>query len=89
MGGADFITLGPVFRTPAKLKYGAPVGLEILNAVSREIKIPVFAIGGIKGYRIGRVKEAGAYGVAMISEIFGSENIRKKTKEIVQRAAQS
>ncbi len=87
-GGADFITLGPVFRTPAKVQYGAPVGLDTLNAVSRKIAIPVFAIGGIKENRIRRVKKAGAYGVAMISEIFGSEDIKKKAGEIVSSTDQ-
>lgn len=82
-GGADFITLGPVYRTPSKLKYGAPVGLNTLNKVSGEINIPVFAIGGIKSHRIGKVKKAGAYGVALISEIFKADNIQKKAKELV------
>jgi len=82
-GGADFITLGPVYRTPSKLKYGAPVGVKTLNRVSARLTIPVFAIGGIKSWRIEKVKKAGAYGVAMISEIFKAEDIKKKAKEII------
>lgn len=81
--GADFITFGPVYRTPSKLKYGKPIGINTLKKVSREMKIPVFAIGGVKSHRVREVRKAGAYGVAMISEIFGAKNISKKTKEII------
>ncbi len=84
-GGADFVTLGPVYRTPSKLKYGAPVGLNTLKEVGGKINIPVFAIGGIKGNRIEKVKQAGAYGAAMISEIFGAEDIKEKAREIVYK----
>jgi thiamine-phosphate pyrophosphorylase len=81
--GADFITLGPIYRTPSKLKYGKPLGLDKLAEVSSKIKIPVFAIGGIKSHRVKTVSKAGAYGVAMISEIFGAEDIEEKAKEII------
>ncbi|MBI4683104.1 MAG: thiamine phosphate synthase [Nitrospirae bacterium] len=82
-GGADFITFGPVYRTPSKLKYGESVGLDTLRKVSGKIKIPVFAIGGIKGDKINDVMESGAYGVAMISEIFGAEDIKGKSEELI------
>src|SRR5208283_2752395 len=57
--GADFITFGPVYQTPSKLKYGAPVGLEALNEVAGEIGIPVFGIGGIKLDTINAVMKSG------------------------------
>jgi len=81
--GADFITLGPIYRTPSKLKYGSPLGINTLKKVSSSLKIPVFAIGGVKGKRIKDLKTAGAYGVAMISEIFGVSDIQGKTKELI------
>jgi thiamine-phosphate pyrophosphorylase len=81
--GADFITLGPIYRTPSKLRYGKPLGTDVLKDVSRKIKIPVFAIGGIQSDKVEDVKQSGAYGVAMISEIFGAGNIKQKTKEII------
>jgi len=81
--GADFITLGPVYRTPSKLKYGKPLGLDKLEEVSSKIKIPVFALGGIKSHRVKAVIKAGAYGVAMISGIFGAGDIEEKAKEII------
>jgi thiamine-phosphate pyrophosphorylase len=83
-GGADFITFGPVYRTHSKLRYGPPQGLDNLEEVCSKVGIPVFAIGGIKSHRIDKVKKAGAFGVAMISEIFGAEDIKGKAKELVQ-----
>ncbi len=81
-GGADFITFGPVYRTASKVKYGAPVGIDALKKACSNINVPVFALGGVKGSRIGKVKEAGAYGAAMISEIIKAGDIQKKSKEL-------
>ena len=82
-GGADFITMGPVYRTSSKVKYGAPIGLGALEKVCGNINIPVFALGGIKSNRIEKVMETGAHGVAMISGILKADNIRKKTEELI------
>ena len=46
--GADFITLGPVYDTPSKAKYGEAIGVAILKDVASKIGIPVFALGGIQ-----------------------------------------
>jgi thiamine-phosphate pyrophosphorylase len=82
--GADFITFGPIFETPSKQKMGNPVGLEAIKDVKRAINIPIFALGGIHGRNIGHVLWAGAYGVSMISAIFGAEDIQKKAKNITE-----
>jgi len=82
--GADFITCGPVFGTPSKRKYGAPIGVDRLKEVVNRVDIPVFALGGIKESNIAEVMGAGAYGVSMISAILASSNIEKTVKEIVR-----
>ena len=78
-GGADFITFGPVFETPSKKAYGAPLGLQKLAEAASMLDIPVFAIGGIKTGNINSVMEAGAYGAALISGIFGADDIKGET----------
>ncbi len=74
--GADFITFGPLYQTPSKLKYGRPVGLEALNKVAGEIGLPVFGIGGIKRDTIKAVMHSGAGGIALISGILGEADTK-------------
>jgi thiamine-phosphate pyrophosphorylase len=82
--GADFITFGPVYQTPSKLKYGQPVGINALKKVCSEVSLPVFAIGGITEDRIGEIVDCGSEGVAMISAILGSKDIKKTTERILR-----
>lgn len=76
--GADFITFGPVFDTPSKRQYGAPLGVSRLREAVRAVRIPVFAIGGIKADNVADVISAGAGGVALISGILGAVDIKKE-----------
>jgi thiamine-phosphate pyrophosphorylase len=82
--GADFVVLGPIYETPSKAAYGAPIGLDPLRMAKRKADIPLFAVGGIKGRNIGHVLWAGAYGVAMISGILGAEDVRKAAKNTTE-----
>ncbi len=45
--GADFVTLGPIFETPSKIKFGKPLGTTILS-VQNKVSIPLYALGGIQ-----------------------------------------
>ena len=82
-GGADFITFGPVFATPSKSKYGAPVGITVLKELKNEINIPFYALGGVKSGNLLQVLDAGATGVAMISAIMAAEDIKKVSRKII------
>ena len=83
-GGADFITFSPIYETPSKMKYGSPQGLDRLADVCREIKIPVLALGGISKNRVPPVLKAGAFGVALISGIWGGPDIKQASFEYTQ-----
>ncbi len=63
--GADFVLFGPVYATPAKLRFGPPQGLDALRSAV-EVGIPVLAVGGIDPQRLFQVAEAGARGAAAI-----------------------
>jgi thiamine-phosphate pyrophosphorylase len=84
--GADFVTFGPVYDTPSKRGFGAPVGLEGLEAVCRSVRVPVYALGGVTRDRIPEVLAAGARGVAMISEIMSSGDIFSATRACLDAA---
>ncbi len=86
--GADFITFGPVFHTPSKAGYGAPVGMDVFKHIRDKVSIPVFAVGGIKRDNAGAVMGAGAYGIALISGILGetdSEHAARQYLKIVNK----
>ncbi len=79
--GADFVVLGPVYATPSKREYGAPLGLGALREASRQCRIPLYAIGGITPSRVAPVMEAGACGVAAISSIIHASSPREAVKQ--------
>ncbi|MFZ3064174.1 MAG: thiamine phosphate synthase [Nitrospirota bacterium] len=81
---ADFITFGPVYETPLKLKYGKPVGIEVLKRVKSGVSIPVYAIGGINSGNIKQILGTGADGVALISAIIGAREPKKAAEGIIR-----
>jgi thiamine-phosphate pyrophosphorylase len=83
--GADFVTFGPVYATPSKLKYGQPVGLERLSAaVERgETSLPVFALGGVSAKRIPDLIACGCRHVACIGAILFAEDVEMQTEAIL------
>jgi thiamine-phosphate pyrophosphorylase len=82
--GADFLTLGPIYETPSKLKYGKPIGVDTVREARSRTSIPLFAVGGIKSDRVKEVMDAGADGIAMISAILGSNDIKESTEEFLR-----
>ncbi len=68
-GGADYVFLGPVFETPSKRAFGAPLGLDVVRAVRAASRIPILAIGGIEVGTAPDVCAAGASGIAVIRAV--------------------
>ncbi len=90
--GADFVTFGPVYETPSKLRYGAPVGLQRLTETAAALRIPVMALGGISLANVSETFTATIGGVAVISAVLGAADPRgaaltllKKIEEYAQR----
>jgi len=87
--GADFITFGPIFVTPSKMRYGAPTGVEALGTIKEHVRIPVLGLGGVRPDNILRVLRAGADGIAMISAILAADDIQSAAEMMNQRIAEA
>lgn len=80
--GADYIGVGPIFYTETKEDVCAPVTLEYLDFVNKNIKLPYVAIGGIKENNIDKVLAMGAKSICLVSELVGADNTLETTKRI-------
>lgn len=80
--GADYIGVGPIFKTDTKQNIEASDGLAYLKWVKDNIDLPYVAIGGIKESNLSKVKENGGYCFAMISELVGSDDLAGKIQSI-------
>lgn len=82
--GADFITFSPIYETPSKTSYGPPQGLDPLRQVTQSARLPVLALGGITLHRVPECLEHGAFGVAVISDIWDSTEIKQHSSKYTQ-----
>lgn len=72
-GGADYVFVGAIFPS-ASHPDAKPAGTALLRACTPRLGIPVLAIGGIDPARVDQVREAGAYGVAAIRGVWGTDS---------------
>lgn len=63
--GAAWCVAGTVFETPSHAGR-EPARIEFVAAVTRAVRIPVIAIGGVQPEDVGELLRAGAHGVATI-----------------------
>lgn len=88
-GGADYVSVSPVFGTPTKTDTAPPLGLDGVRAIRRAVRLPVVAIGGINGTNAGDIIRAGADGICVVSAIVSAPDPRAAAatlREIVERA---
>ena len=82
--GADYMGVGAVFPSPTKTN-----AVRITNAQLREIvsavSIPAVAIGGISYDNVCQIQGSSVSGVAVVSAIFGAEDIEKATTLLKER----
>ncbi len=81
-GIADYIGVGPLYRTFTKKDVQDPVGLAYLDYVVAHYKLPFVAIGGIKEHNVADVVRHGARCVCLVTEITGAQDIRAKVQSI-------
>lgn len=85
--GADYLFFGPVHDTPSKRGLLEPTGQAALARCARGFEGPVWGIGGMRPDRLGAVLETGARGVAVLSDLLGSERPAERTRAWVEELA--
>ncbi|MEE8575587.1 MAG: thiamine phosphate synthase [Thermodesulfobacteriota bacterium] len=82
---ADYISIGPIFKTRTKGDAEEPKGTRGLSEVAEiGLPLPVVAIGGISAVEIPELLGAGTNAVAIISEILLSENMAETLSAIIK-----
>ncbi len=87
--GADYLGVGAVFPSPTK-KNAIRITPEQLKNITDSVSVPAVAIGGITADNVDEIKDCGVDGVAVVSAIFGADDIesaaaelQRKVKEII------
>jgi thiamine-phosphate pyrophosphorylase len=83
-GGADFLVCGPVYDTPSKRAYGTPLGIERFAQVCHAVKLPVFALGGIKLENFREPLQRGAAGIAAITLFTDPSSLQQNIRSIIE-----
>ncbi|MBR3293708.1 MAG: thiamine phosphate synthase [Oscillospiraceae bacterium] len=79
--GADCLGAGAVFATSTKTDVQT-MPRETLRAICQAVNIPVVAIGGINKENIAALSGTGVDGVALVSAIFGADDIEGACREL-------
>ena len=86
--GADYLGVGAVFPSSTK-KTAIRITREELERICSSVKIPAVAIGGSTDENISEIKGGGMSGIAVVSAIFGAENIEKATAKLKEKAREA
>lgn len=82
--GADYMGVGAVFPSPTKTN-AIRITNELLRNIVSSVSIPAVAIGGIGYDNVCEIKGSSVSGVAVVSAIFGAENIENATALLKRR----
>jgi thiamine-phosphate pyrophosphorylase len=75
LDGADYIGVGPVFRSPTKPRDFLP-GLAFAKQAAEQIRIPTVAIAGIDEGNVDEVIAAGIKRIAVTAAVTGCDEVR-------------
>lgn len=83
--GADYLGAGAVFGSATK-KDARHMDYQTLKDICRSASIPVAAIGGINASNIMELKGSGVCGAAVVSAVFGAEDIGRAVRELYNKS---
>jgi thiamine-phosphate pyrophosphorylase len=79
--GADYLGVGAVFPTGSK-DDADDVSHDTVKAICEAVSIPVIAIGGISKDNVGQLADLGLDGIAVISAIYASDDLKSATEDL-------
>lgn len=85
-GGADYIGFGPVFDTRTKQTGYSSRGLSMLESVSRRVRIPIVAIGGVTADNAPQTWSRGADAAAMIGYLTRGRDVSARVRRVLDLA---
>lgn len=85
LDGADYLGVGAVFPSPTKTD-AIRVTKDLLALICRTSDIPCVAIGGITEENMPELRGAGMKGFAVVSAIFGQEDIFNAARRLREKA---
>lgn len=83
--GANYMGVGAVFPSPTKTN-AIRITNDQLHEICASVSIPAVAIGGISRHNATKLKGGGMDGIAVVSAIFGAEDIEAAAKELKEIA---
>ena len=84
MKGADYLGSGAIYTSGTK-QDAKHLSVEDLKAICASVEIPVVAIGGLTYENIDVLKDSGISGIAVVSAIYASENIKTDTIKLKEK----
>jgi thiamine-phosphate pyrophosphorylase len=81
--GADYVAFGTPFPSPTKPKR-TDISLGIFQEAKQQVRIPVFAIGGITLANAPQIIAAGADGIAVVSGVFAAPDVESAARALAR-----
>lgn len=82
--GADYLGVGPAYRTATKAGLPAALGPAGIAAVACAVPVPVIAIGGVTAERVTELLAAGVRGVAVVTAVSAARDPADATRELLR-----
>ena len=82
--GTDYLGFGPLYATGTKPDY-QPIGPEKIRAITGQVTLPVFCIGGLNPDRVAEAARHGAQRVCVVSHLLLAPDPTAAAKEILSR----
>lgn len=82
--GADWVVVGHIYATRSHEGI-AGRGVGLVAAVAHQTTLPCIAIGGVRPAHVGTLRDAGAFGVAAISGIWGAPSAESAASDYLSR----